>query len=184
MRAKYSHGVWERFAHTFEKPHFRQKLCVDVPFYWLSHVFSNLSLSSMFQTNCHRVRERFADTFEKFNFRQKYVLMPLSIDYHMCSPICHFLVCFKQSATGKMTVPTVGSFHCFHEKWLWSGIYQSDPCFSCKTYFLIVCMISIILHVQHRRLYWLYIYMNIYIHIHLYIYIYLFIHIYIYALYI
>ena len=38
------------------------------------------------------------------------------IDDHMCSPIYHFLVCFKQNATSKMTVPTVGSFHCFHEK--------------------------------------------------------------------
>ena len=40
----------------------------------------------------------------------------LPIDDCMCSPIFHFLLCFKQSGTGKMTVSTVGSYHCFHEK--------------------------------------------------------------------
>ena len=56
MRAKYSHGVWKPFAHTFEKAIFRKQICVDA--HWLTHVFSDLSLSCMFQTKCHRQNDR------------------------------------------------------------------------------------------------------------------------------
>ena len=40
-------------------------------------------------------------------------VMPLPIDCYMRSPICHCPVCFEQRSTGNMTVPTLGSFHCF-----------------------------------------------------------------------
>ena len=69
MRVKYSHKVWEQFAHTFAKPDFYTKM--------------------------HTVIE---DLYANVLCRNP-----------------GFLPCLKQSATGKMTVLTVGSFHGFHE---------------------------------------------------------------------
>ena len=70
MRAKYSHKVWERFAHTFENFDFRRKM------YTLRH---NLYANVLYRNLC-------------------------------------FIICLKQSATGKMTVLTMGSCHVFYEK--------------------------------------------------------------------
>ena len=70
MRAKYSHEVWEQFAHTFEKYDVSLKMYVMIHDLYGNVLCQNLD----------------------------------------------FLLCLKQSATGKMTVLTVGSFHGFHEK--------------------------------------------------------------------
>ena len=54
MCAKYSHGVWERFAHTFENSDFQH---VDTVFVCGYCVFKPL-LSSMFGIKCYRQNDR------------------------------------------------------------------------------------------------------------------------------
>ena len=64
----------------------------------------------------HRVWEQFAHDFEKSNIRPKvHILIQDLYATIVCSSLC-FLLRLKQSATGKMTRPTIGSFHGFHEK--------------------------------------------------------------------
>ena len=57
----------------------------------------------------------------------------------------HLLLCLDQSATGKMTVPTVGSFHSFSQKVTLTCIYQSDSRFLRKPCFQFFLFIDLIL---------------------------------------
>ena len=124
----------------------------------------------------YKVWEQFAHTFEKSSVSPNpYILIH---DLHasiVCWNRC-FLVCLRESATGKMTVLTVGSFHGFHEKIILTCIYQPDTCFSCETYFLDSLYnwyISLCATYMYIYIYiyicsiFIYIYIYIYIHIHM-----------------
>ena len=110
--AKYSHRVWERFAHTFEESDFSPKM-----FALIHDLYANV----LFQNLC-------------------------------------FILCLKQSATGKMTVLTVGSFHGVHETvtltWYLLVRHVSPT-------FWILCIIDVFLFVQHIGVYVFYIYIYI-----------------------
>ena len=109
------------------------------------------------------------------------VLMSLSIDYHTCSPICHFLLCFRRSATEKMTVPPVWD----HVIVFIDAVFTSQiHALHAEPFFLMVCIIGIILYVQHTQFYlyiYIYIYISIFIYIYLYIYILMFANVYIFS---
>ena len=64
----------------------------------------------------HKVWERFAHTFENFDFRRQMYTLRHNLYANVLCRNPGFLPCLKQSATGKMTILTVGSFHGFHEK--------------------------------------------------------------------
>ena len=46
--AKYSHGVWERFAHTFDKSLFDKKTCVSGILYVFTYVFGSFTFLYVF----------------------------------------------------------------------------------------------------------------------------------------
>ena len=82
------------------------------------------------------------------------VLMLFPIDYHMCSPICYFLLCFRQSSTGKMTVLTVVSFHGFHGTSHFDMVFTSQiRVFHVRPTFSILGIVDIFLFVQHICIY-------------------------------
>ena len=64
----------------------------------------------------HKVSEQSAHTLAKPDFQPKMHTLIQDLYANVLCRNLGFLDCLKQSATGKMTVLTVGSFHGFHEK--------------------------------------------------------------------
>ena len=86
------------------------------------------------------------------------------IGYDMCSPICHFLLWFQQSDTGKRTVP---SWHQFHEEMFptWYLPLKSTLFMQILVPWLFVYFLKCDIY-SHRCIY-LYIYICVYPYIHI-----------------
>ena len=123
---------------------------------------------------CRRVWERFAHTLEKSIFRNK----------NMCRcPFLLVITCVLQSVTFYYVSDEVPQAKWPYRLWDHFIVFVKNDfevvftsqihALLAKPAFLIVCIIGIILHVQHRRLY-IYIYEYIFIYIYTYIYIQIF----------